>query len=300
MTTGTKTLQQQQQQQQTTTTFLSPHLAALQRLYEQGAITKEEWNQILVEAAEEDHPLKYQQQTELLVPFPQQAADDKEESSNDIPNTQVVDATATTEATAAANHAETKTAEKGSAKKNPLVDYVRKGAVAVVGGTMVGVGLVMVPLPTPFGAVVAGGGMAVLGTEFEQVKDTNDKILNRMIQGIEALDDDPAGSQSNSCAIEEEEEQQQEEQQQQQQQQPTEPCKKSDLAKLATRSKKAVSSFLCENVLPFLRTTRGEYTQAMSKHQEEQDDDDDDDSGGGGIREIKLLQAQGIVQVKQL
>lgn len=46
-------------------------------------------------------------------------------------------------------------------------DTLRKGAVAVAGGTLTAVGLVMIPLPTPCGALVAGSGMALLGTEFE-------------------------------------------------------------------------------------------------------------------------------------
>ena len=47
---------------------------------------------------------------------------------------------------------------------------LKKGATAVVGGTMVGVGLVMIPLPTPMGCVVASSGMAILGSEFEGAK----------------------------------------------------------------------------------------------------------------------------------
>ena len=53
---------------------------------------------------------------------------------------------------------------------------LRKGGVAVLGGTMVGVGLIMIPLPTPFGVVVASSGMAVLSAEFEGAKVLNQKI----------------------------------------------------------------------------------------------------------------------------
>lgn len=55
---------------------------------------------------------------------------------------------------------------------------LRKGAVAAVGGTLVGVGLVMIPLPTPFGAVVASSGLAVLGTEFEGAKEMNERLVD--------------------------------------------------------------------------------------------------------------------------
>lgn len=54
---------------------------------------------------------------------------------------------------------------------------LRKGAVAAVGGTMVGVGLIMIPLPTPFGVVVASSGMMVLGTEFDGAKEMHERII---------------------------------------------------------------------------------------------------------------------------
>eukprot|EP00526_Cylindrotheca_closterium_P010490 CAMPEP_0113615096 /NCGR_PEP_ID=MMETSP0017_2-20120614/7518_1 /TAXON_ID=2856 /ORGANISM="Cylindrotheca closterium" /LENGTH=397 /DNA_ID=CAMNT_0000524309 /DNA_START=108 /DNA_END=1301 /DNA_ORIENTATION=+ /assembly_acc=CAM_ASM_000147 len=56
---------------------------------------------------------------------------------------------------------------------------LRKGATAVVGGAMVGVGLVMIPLPTPMGCVVASSGMAVLGSEFEGAKEMNDRMIEK-------------------------------------------------------------------------------------------------------------------------
>ncbi|KAL3916028.1 MAG: hypothetical protein SGARI_008056, partial [Bacillariaceae sp.] len=64
-----------------------------------------------------------------------------------------------------------------NAEKDGPLSMIRKGAVAAVGGTMVGVGLVMIPLPTPFGAVIASSGLAVLGTEFKEAKDMNDKLI---------------------------------------------------------------------------------------------------------------------------
>lgn len=70
---------------------------------------------------------------------------------------------------------------------------IRKTATAVAGGAMVGVGLIMIPLPTPFGAVVAGGGMAVLGTEFPAAQRALDKTCNAVADVIEksvSKDDD--------------------------------------------------------------------------------------------------------------
>lgn len=70
---------------------------------------------------------------------------------------------------------------------------IRKTATAVAGGAMVGVGLIMIPLPTPFGAVVAGGGMAVLGTEFPAAQRALDKTCSAVADAIEksvSKDDD--------------------------------------------------------------------------------------------------------------
>mmetsp|Transcript_25002 Transcript_25002/g.40957 ORF Transcript_25002/g.40957 Transcript_25002/m.40957 type:complete len:437 (-) Transcript_25002:133-1443(-) len=88
---------------------------------------------------------------------------------------------------------------------------IRKGAVAAVGGTMVGVGLVMIPLPTPFGAVIASSGLAVLGTEFKEAKDMNDRLIegakgtvklarDRIVSRIESMevDDFDADREGNS------------------------------------------------------------------------------------------------------
>ena len=99
-------------------------------------------------------------------------------------------------------------------RDNPL-KILKKGAVAAVGGSMVGLGLVMIPLPTPFGAVVASSGLAVLGTEFNEAKELNDKLIggakshlnkarDNIVKGIEKMnkddeDDDKDGSSSSSA-----------------------------------------------------------------------------------------------------
>ena len=105
-------------------------------------------------------------------------------------------------------HEETKASEEQqqaetteeSNSKPTLVDYARRGAVGAVGATMTAVGLVMIPLPTPFGAVIASSGLAVLGTEFKGAKDLNDKLIEGakhhvntareyMVRSIESMED---------------------------------------------------------------------------------------------------------------
>jgi hypothetical protein len=98
----------------------------------------------------------------------------------------------------------------GVSSMQPL-KMLRKGATAVVGGTMVGVGLVMIPLPTPFGAVVASGGLAVLGTEFTEAKELNDRLIvgakghfntarNALVKGIESMDQKGFNADSSTSA----------------------------------------------------------------------------------------------------
>lgn len=74
---------------------------------------------------------------------------------------------------------------KNSSKEaiEPL-KLLKKGATAVVGGTMVGVGLVMIPLPTPMGCVVASSGLAILGNEFEGAKEMNERIIDKSKENL--------------------------------------------------------------------------------------------------------------------
>jgi len=89
--------------------------------------------------------------------------------------------------------------EESSKEAMDPMKMLRKGAVAAVGGTIMGVGLIMIPLPTPFGAVVASSGLALLGTEFDGAREMNDKMINtvkthwvatreKMIQGLEGIE----------------------------------------------------------------------------------------------------------------
>lgn len=111
--------------------------------------------------------------------------------------------------------------EENDAKgeKVGVLKTLKKGAVAAVGGTMVGVGLVMIPLPTPFGAVVASSGLAVLGSEFDEAKELNDRLIDgakghlnkardSIVKGIEKMnpDDINASTSSSSSTSEQEKE----------------------------------------------------------------------------------------------
>jgi hypothetical protein len=80
-----------------------------------------------------------------------------------------------------------------SATKRSVGDWFRKTGVAVAGGTMVGVGLIMIPLPTPFGCVVAGSGMAVLGTEFPAAQRALDRTCKKVADAIEYSSRDDTG-----------------------------------------------------------------------------------------------------------
>jgi len=99
------------------------------------------------------------------------------------------------------NAVEIKEVDKKSNDKDSALKMLKKGAVAAVGGTMIGMGLVMIPLPTPFGAVVASSGLAVLGTEFDEAKQLNDRLIggakghlnkarDAMVKGIEKMNED--------------------------------------------------------------------------------------------------------------
>jgi ABC-type cobalamin transport system permease subunit len=54
-------------------------------------------------------------------------------------------------------------------RRNPTADKAYRTAVGVTGGATVALGVVLIPLPGP-GALVALGGLAMLGSEFEGAK----------------------------------------------------------------------------------------------------------------------------------
>lgn len=59
-------------------------------------------------------------------------------------------------------------------RRNPTANKVYRTSVGVVGGATVALGVVMIPLPGP-GALVALGGLGILGTEFERAQKVNEK-----------------------------------------------------------------------------------------------------------------------------
>jgi len=59
-------------------------------------------------------------------------------------------------------------------RKNPKANRVYRTTVGVVGGTTVALGVALIPLPGP-GSLVAIGGLALLGTEFETAKKASGK-----------------------------------------------------------------------------------------------------------------------------
>jgi uncharacterized protein (TIGR02611 family) len=59
-------------------------------------------------------------------------------------------------------------------RKNPTANRVYRTAVGVTGGATVAVGVALIPLPGP-GSLVALGGLAMLGTEFEGARTVNEK-----------------------------------------------------------------------------------------------------------------------------
>jgi len=63
---------------------------------------------------------------------------------------------------------------RASIRRNPTANRAYRTAVGVTGGATVALGVVLMPLPGP-GALVALGGLAMLGSEFEGAKKVNDK-----------------------------------------------------------------------------------------------------------------------------
>ncbi len=59
-------------------------------------------------------------------------------------------------------------------RRNPSLDQAYRTGVKVVGGTTVGLGVVLMPLPGP-GTLIALGGLAILGTENERAKKLNQR-----------------------------------------------------------------------------------------------------------------------------
>jgi hypothetical protein len=86
------------------------------------------------------------------------------------------------------HHANEKGEAASSSSSSSQSDFLRQAkrvGVGIVGGTITTVGLIMIPLPTPFGVVVAGAGMAVLGTEFPAATQLLETSRDKLVHAIE-------------------------------------------------------------------------------------------------------------------
>jgi hypothetical protein len=67
-------------------------------------------------------------------------------------------------------------AAREAIRKRPALDRAYRTGVKLVGGTTVGLGIVLMPLPGP-GTLIALGGLAILGTESERAHTLNARAL---------------------------------------------------------------------------------------------------------------------------
>jgi Putative transmembrane protein (PGPGW) len=65
-------------------------------------------------------------------------------------------------------------AARRAIKRNPTADKAYRAAVGVTGGATVALGVALIPLPGP-GSLVALGGLAMLGSEFEGARKVSQK-----------------------------------------------------------------------------------------------------------------------------
>ena len=78
----------------------------------------------------------------------------------------------------------------GPTRTQRFLRGARRGAVAVGGGTMVGIGLIFIPtLPPPFGEALIIGGVSLLGTEFEAPKRVVKSARDSLAKAIGTNDD---------------------------------------------------------------------------------------------------------------
>jgi uncharacterized protein (TIGR02611 family) len=81
---------------------------------------------------------------------------------------------ATPDDAAAARKPGVATRTRALIRRNPTANRVYRTGVGVAGAGTVALGVVMIPLPGP-GALIAIGGRALLGTEFESAKKVSTK-----------------------------------------------------------------------------------------------------------------------------
>lgn len=77
---------------------------------------------------------------------------------------------------------------RAAIRRNPTANRVYRTGVGIVGGMTVALGVVMMPLPGP-GALIALGGLGILGTEFEKAHAVNAKATKVVKRGIDVTKD---------------------------------------------------------------------------------------------------------------
>ncbi|WP_159499980.1 PGPGW domain-containing protein [Microbacterium sp. 18062] len=71
-------------------------------------------------------------------------------------------------------------------RRHPRADRIYRTSVGAAGGAATALGVVLIPLPGP-GAVIALGGLALLGTEFEGARTVNAKAVDLVKRGTEQV-----------------------------------------------------------------------------------------------------------------
>lgn len=84
-------------------------------------------------------------------------------------------------------------------RKNPTANKIYRGAVGVTGGATVALGVALIPLPGP-GSLVALGGLAMLGTEFEGARKVNEKATKVAKKAASAVNDRRTKRQTSSTS----------------------------------------------------------------------------------------------------
>ena len=171
----------------------------------------DEWNLVVVPASEGEPSIVPEKDQVSAANIPQEQvtaalleAAKKASSGSDAETPQVVGIGVDGKPVAIADFQELQRLQEEGALKGVVevqdgtMNMLRKGAVAALGGSMVGLGLVMIPLPVPLGVVVASSGMAMLASEFDSAREMNDKIMattkrhweplrDKVIQNIEEM-----------------------------------------------------------------------------------------------------------------
>lgn len=90
---------------------------------------------------------------------------------------------------------------RAAIRKNPTANRIYRTGVGVVGGSTVALGVVLIPLPGP-GALVALGGLGILGTEFEKAQVVTVKATTVVKRGLGAAKDAVARRRATKAAAE--------------------------------------------------------------------------------------------------